>query len=58
VSLQSKLDNKQILPWALVLASYFKSAGNEPRIMQQQQQQQQQGKSMQLMHLRLSKPVV
>src|SRR5215204_4430958 len=57
VSLQSKLDSKQILPWALVLASYFKSAGNEPRIMQQQQQQQQ-GKSMQLMHLRLSKPVV
>ncbi len=57
VSLQSKLDNKQILPWALVLASYFKFTGNEPRIMQQQQQQQQ-GKSMQLMHLWLSKPLV
>lgn len=56
VSLQSKLDSKQVLPWALVLASYFKSTGNEPRIMQQQQQQQ--GKSMQLMHLRLSKPLV
>jgi sugar-specific transcriptional regulator TrmB len=56
VSLQSKLDNKQILPWALVLASYFKFTGNEPRIMQQQQQQQ--GKSMQLMHLWLSKPLV
>lgn len=55
VSLQSKLDSKQVLPWALVLASYFKSTGNEPRIMQQQQQQ---GKSMQLMHLRLSKPLV
>jgi hypothetical protein len=55
VSLQSKLDGKQVLPWALVLASYFKSTGNEPRIMQQQSQQ---GKSMQLMHLRLSKPVV
>jgi HTH-type transcriptional regulator, sugar sensing transcriptional regulator len=55
VSLQSKLDNKQILPWALVLASYFKFTGNEPRIMQQQQQQ---GKSVQLMHLRLSKPLV
>ena len=59
VSLQSKLDNKQILPWALVLASYFKFTGNEPRIMQQQQQQQQeQGKSVQLMHLWLSKPLV
>jgi HTH-type transcriptional regulator, sugar sensing transcriptional regulator len=57
VSLQSKLDSKQVLPWALVLASYFKSTGNEPRIMQQQQQHQQ-GKTMQLMHLWLSKPVV
>src|ERR671914_2049914 len=56
VSLQSKLDGKQVLPWALVLASYFKSTGNEPRIMQQQQPQQ--SKSMQLMHLWLSKPVV
>jgi sugar-specific transcriptional regulator TrmB len=55
VSLQSKLDNKQILPWALVLASYFKFTGNEPRIMQQQPQQQ--GKSVQLMHLWLSKPL-
>lgn len=56
VSLQSKLDSKQVLPWALVLASYFKFTGNEPRIMQQQQQQQ--GKSMQLMHLWLSRPLV
>jgi sugar-specific transcriptional regulator TrmB len=55
VSLQSKLDSKQVLPWALVLASYFKSTGNEPRIIQQQQQQ---GKSIQLMHLWLSKPLV
>src|ERR687896_40424 len=55
VSLQSKLDNKQILPWALVLASYFKLTGNEARIMQQQQKQ---GKDVQLMHLWLSKPVV
>jgi HTH-type transcriptional regulator, sugar sensing transcriptional regulator len=55
VSLQSKLDSKQVLPWALVLASYFKSTGNEPRIMQQQRQQ---GKSMQQMHLWLSKPLV
>jgi sugar-specific transcriptional regulator TrmB len=58
VSLQSKLGNKQILPWALVLASYFKFTGNEPRIMQQQQQQQEQDKSVQLMHLWLSKPLV
>ena len=57
VSLQSKLDNKQIVPWALVLASYFKFTGNEPRIIRQQQQQQEQGKSVQLMHLWLSKPL-
>jgi sugar-specific transcriptional regulator TrmB len=55
VSLQSKLDTKQILPWALVLASYFKHIGNEARIIQQQQPQQ--GKNMQLLHLWLSKPL-
>jgi sugar-specific transcriptional regulator TrmB len=52
VSLQSKLDTKHILPWALVLASYFKLIGNDARIMQQQQ-----GKDMQLMHIWLSKPL-
>jgi HTH-type transcriptional regulator, sugar sensing transcriptional regulator len=52
VSLQSKINNKQILPWGLVLASYFKYSGNEPRIMQQQDS------NMQLMHLWLSKPLV
>jgi hypothetical protein len=55
VSLQSKVDSKDILPWGLVLASYFKRSGNEPRIMLQLQQQ---GKNVQLMHLRLSKPLV
>jgi HTH-type transcriptional regulator, sugar sensing transcriptional regulator len=54
VSLQSKVDTKQILPWALVLASYFKLTGNEARIMQQQPAQ---GKNVQLMHLWLSKPL-
>ena len=58
VSLQSKLDTKQILPWALILASYFKNTGNEARIIQQQQQQQQQqGRNMQLLHIWLSKPL-
>ncbi len=56
VSLQSKLETKHILPWALVLASYFKFTGNEARIMQQQQQQLQ-SKNIQLMHLWLSKPL-
>ena len=54
VSLQSKVDTKHILPWALVLASYFKLTGNEARIMRQQQKE---GKNVQLMHLWLSKPI-
>jgi sugar-specific transcriptional regulator TrmB len=53
VSLQSKVDRKHILPLAHILASYFKRRGNEARIMQQQE-----GHSVQLMHLRLSKPLV
>jgi sugar-specific transcriptional regulator TrmB len=51
VSLQSKVDSKHVLPWALVLASYFKRVGNEPKIMQQ-------SKGTQLVHLRLARPVV
>lgn len=50
LSLQSKVDGKHVLPWALVLGSYFRRAGNEPRIIQQ-------GKSPQLVHLRLARPV-
>jgi HTH-type transcriptional regulator, sugar sensing transcriptional regulator len=50
VSLHSKVDSKHVLPWALVLGAYFRRAGNEPRILQQ-------GKSAQLVHLRLAKPV-
>lgn len=52
VSLQSKVESKHVLPWALMLASYFKRAGNEPKIMQQSRQG-----DTQLVHLRLSKPV-
>lgn len=52
VSLQSKVENRHALPWALVLASYFRRAGNDARIMQQG------GRNLQLVHLRLSKPLV
>lgn len=51
VSLQSKAEGKNALPWALVLASYFRRAGNDARIMQQG------GKNLQLVQLRLSKPL-
>ncbi len=50
LSLQSKMDSKHVLPWALVLGSYFRRVGNEPRIIQQ-------GKSSHLVHLRLARPV-
>lgn len=50
ISLLSNVDSKNVLPWALLLASYFKRTGNEPRIMQQ-------NKGTQLVHLRLDKPV-
>ena len=50
LSLQSKMESKHVLPWALVLGSYFRHAGNEPRLIQQ-------GRSPQLVHLRLARPV-
>lgn len=51
VSLQSKVESKHVLPWALILSSYFKRAGNESKIMQQS------GKGSQLVHLRFAKPI-
>jgi hypothetical protein len=51
LSLQSKMERKHPLPWALVLASYFKRAGNDPRIMQPN------GKGALLVHLRLARPI-
>jgi sugar-specific transcriptional regulator TrmB len=50
VSLQSKAEGKHILPWAVVLASYFRRLGNEPRIMQSKQ-------TSQLVHVRLARPI-
>jgi hypothetical protein len=50
LSLQSKVESKHVLPWALVLGSYFRRSGNEPRLIQQ-------GKSPRLVHLRLARPV-
>jgi hypothetical protein len=51
VSLQSKAEGKNTLPWALVLTSYFRRAGNDARIIQQG------GKNLQLVQLRLAKPL-
>lgn len=51
VSLQSKVENRLALPWALVLSSYFRRAGNDARIINQG------GKNLQLIQIRLSKPI-
>jgi hypothetical protein len=51
VSLQSKVESKHALPWALVLASFFRRSGNDVKLMQQN------GKNLQLVHLRLAKPL-
>ena len=50
LSLHAKAEGKHVLPWALVLASYFRKAGNDARIMQSKS-------SPQLVHLRLSSPI-
>lgn len=50
LSLHARADGKHILPWAVVLASYFRKVGNEPKIMQSKS-------SPQLVHLRLSSPI-
>jgi HTH-type transcriptional regulator, sugar sensing transcriptional regulator len=50
VSLQSKTEGKHVLPWAVVLASFFRHSGNEPRIMQNKQ-------SPQIVHVRLANPI-
>jgi sugar-specific transcriptional regulator TrmB len=51
VSLQSKVESRHALPWALVLASFFRRSGNDVKLMQQN------GKNLQLVHLRLAKPI-
>lgn len=50
LSLQARAEGSHVLPWAVVLASYFRKAGNEPKIMQSKS-------SPQLVHLRLSSPI-
>jgi len=49
VILQSRVEGKNALPWALVLASYFRRAGNDAKIIQHG------GKNLHQVHLRLSK---
>jgi hypothetical protein len=53
ISIQSRTDNKTVLPWALLLSSFFKHIGYESKIMQNSKQIT----SPETIHLKLSKPI-
>jgi HTH-type transcriptional regulator, sugar sensing transcriptional regulator len=53
ISIHSKTDRKSVLPWALLLTSYFERIGYESKIMQNCKQIT----SNETIHLKLSKPI-
>jgi HTH-type transcriptional regulator, sugar sensing transcriptional regulator len=53
ISIQSRTDTKTVLPWALLLSSFFKRIGYESKIMQNSKQIT----SPETIHLKLSKPI-
>jgi HTH-type transcriptional regulator, sugar sensing transcriptional regulator len=53
ISIQSKIDNKPVLPWAFLLTSYFNHIGNESKIMQNSKQ----GPNSEIVHIKLSMPI-
>jgi HTH-type transcriptional regulator, sugar sensing transcriptional regulator len=53
IVIQSKIENKHVLPLAVLLASYFKYIGNESKIMQNFKQA-----SAEIIHIKLSKPII
>jgi hypothetical protein len=53
ISIHSKINNKPILPWALLLDSYFKHVGYESKIMQNSKQIS----STETIHLKLSQSI-
>ena len=53
ISIHSRSDGKSVLPWALLLTSYFKHIGNESKIMQNSKQLT----STESIHLKLLKPI-
>src|SRR5919199_3790089 len=53
ISIHSKGDNKSVLPWALLLSSYFKRIGYESKIMQNPKLIM----GAETIHIKLSKPI-
>ena len=53
ISIQSKVNGKTPLPWAFLLASYFKHIGNESKIIQDSIQ----GLNAETIHIKLSKAI-
>jgi HTH-type transcriptional regulator, sugar sensing transcriptional regulator len=53
IVIQSKIENKHVLPLAVLLTSYFKYIGNESKIMQNFKQA-----SAEIIHIKLSKPII
>jgi HTH-type transcriptional regulator, sugar sensing transcriptional regulator len=53
ISIQSRTDTKTVLPWALLLSSFFKRIGYDSKIMQNSKQIT----SPETIHLKLSKPI-
>jgi HTH-type transcriptional regulator, sugar sensing transcriptional regulator len=53
ISIQSKIDRKPVLPWAILLNSYFNHIGNESKIMHNSEQDS----NAEIIHIKLSKPI-
>ncbi len=53
IVIQSRIENKHVLPLAVLLTSYFKYIGNESKIMQNFKQA-----SAEIIHIKLSKPII
>ncbi|MFL6343630.1 MAG: TrmB family transcriptional regulator [Nitrososphaeraceae archaeon] len=53
IVIQSKIENKHVLPLAVLLTSYFKYIGNESKIMQNFKQA-----GAEIIHIKLSKPII
>ena len=54
IIIQSRIDSKPVLPWVILLISYFRQIGNETKMMQNSKQ----GSSAEIIHIKLSQPIL